>query len=175
MTYQDSSKTSDINKDSIPNINKDNQDQISTQKNMQDLDQEQVVDVKPSQSNFQNLEVVLNNHANLYTGQITGITYMQSNSDIASNVAILLYFGCSNQFPVYKTKSDENGNFTIPDLPPGYYTLKAFIPSYLEVIIPNIKILMGQNHFQTIVIPGQDIDNTGMLPVVNSRKKRIMI
>jgi hypothetical protein len=92
----------------------------SVQFNAQDLDQEQRVDVNPSQ----NVNVYVS-HENIdYSAKITGTTFFDDNK-IASNVDLFLYWGHENRYPVCKVNSDENGNFIIDELPPGYYTLKA--------------------------------------------------
>jgi hypothetical protein len=121
------------------------QEQRSTQENKQDLDQQQQVDVKPSQINIQKIDLMVNTKLENYSGKISGVIYRSKDNVFASNANIFLYFGCVNDFPVYKTNSDENGNYFIEDLPPGFYTLKVIHNDYLGAIMHNIKVLPGQN------------------------------
>lgn len=127
------------------------QQQESTQENIQDLDQQQQVDVKPSQVNVQRLVVTINNKIENYSGKITGTIYTEENS-LASNAAIALYFGNISELPVLQLNTDSNGNFIIENLPPGYYTLRAFHNEVYSDIIPNIKILPGENITQNIYL-----------------------
>lgn len=138
-----------INVDDVENSKL--QQQQSTQENMQDLDQQQQVDVKPSQVSFQHLDVTINNKIENYSGRITGTTYTEENT-LASNVEITLYFGSIGGLPVLQLSSNNNGNFVIEDLPPGYYSLKALHNKIYSDIIPNIKILPAENANQTIYL-----------------------
>lgn len=126
------------------------QDQVSNQHNSQDLDQEQNVDVKPVQLNTQNLHITTGYNISDYSGQISGVTYLEEDKKVISDVNILLYFGDISKIPVYKTMSDKNGNFVIKDLPPGYYSLVAYIGKKLEYAIQYIKVLAGQNVYHAI-------------------------
>ncbi len=128
-----------------------NLDKESLQFNAQDLDQEQKVDVKPVQLNSQNVQLIISNYTN-YSGKITGTTYRGINREIAPNVAILLYFGFDHRLPVYKTRSDANGNFNIEDLPSGYYTLVAELGDRLKYQSHYIKLLPCQNVNQSILL-----------------------
>ncbi|MCT4619716.1 MAG: carboxypeptidase regulatory-like domain-containing protein [Marinisporobacter sp.] len=131
------------------------QDQSSTQQNTQDLDQEQHVEANPSQLNFQNVQVNPYPTADDFVSKITGITYSEDKKEILSNVNILLYFGTHidfSDYPVGKTQSDESGNFIIEDLPPGYYTLYAYLDENLKETLYNIKIMFGQTYFQSVFL-----------------------
>jgi hypothetical protein len=121
------------------------QHQQSLQENKQDLQQEQQVDVKPSQINVQRFELTLNNKPENYTSSISGFTYLGDDSTIGKQVDIFLYFGTINLNPVCKTKSDEYGYYNFSDLPPGFYSIKASYLEKYEIIISNIKILYMQN------------------------------
>lgn len=125
-------------------------DKESIQFNAQDLDQEQKVDVKPVQLNTQNLNVFLSNEN--YSGKITGTAYLEKDKEIASNVSILLFFGHEHRLPVYKTISDNNGNFIIEDIPSGYYTLVAKSGENLKYQSHYIKVLPCQNVYQSILL-----------------------
>jgi hypothetical protein len=133
-------------------INKLDLGKDSIQYNSQDLDQEQKVDVNPVQLNTQNLHIFVNNDKNNYSGKITGITYMEENKEIVKNLEILLFFGCDYWLPVYKTNSDQNGNFVIEDIPPGYYSLYAELGKNLKYRSHYIKVLPGQNVNQLIFL-----------------------
>ncbi|MCT4594821.1 MAG: carboxypeptidase-like regulatory domain-containing protein [Anaeromicrobium sp.] len=131
------------------------QDQSSIQKSMQDLDQDQHVETNPSQFNFQNVQLTLDNDMSKFAGKITGVVYSKNNREIIPNAIILLYFGSyddSRSYAVCQTKSDDNGNFVLDGLPPGYYTLYAYLGRYLREKIHNIKMLPGQNHHQSILL-----------------------
>lgn len=128
------------------------QKQHSTQENKQDLDQQQQVDVKPSQINLQKIDVTVNNKLENYSGKITGIIYKNSQNVFTSEAEILLYFGGISALPVYKTNSDKNGCYSIEDLPPGFYSIKVIRNDSVVAIIYNIKVLPGQNSNQTIYL-----------------------
>lgn len=120
------------------------------QYNSQDLDQEQNVDVKPVQLNTQNLHIdVLKGEG----AQIIGLTVFARSKEIAAGTSIALFFGHHYKEPVYRTCSDENGNFTIKNLPPGYYTIYArrgrqweyeshFIKLFANQTIEHVVMLM---------------------------------
>lgn len=124
----------------------------SIQYNKQDLDQEQKVDVNPTQLNSQNLHIFMCNDKNDYAGKISGITYLERNKEIAMNVEIFLYFGHERSQPVFKTNSDNNGNFVIEDIPPGYYTIYAQLGESLRYQSHYIKVFSGQNVYHAILL-----------------------
>ena len=95
----------------------------------------------------QNVHIVISDN---YCSVITGNVYIEKNRNVVKDVAILLFFGYECNTPVYKTKSDMNGNFKIEDLPPGFYTIAA---SYYDYPIKKafIKLLPGQTVHQTII------------------------
>ncbi len=121
----------------------------SVQYNSQDLDQEQKVDVNPVQLNTQNLNVIVSGN---YSGKITGTTYLEMNKETTNNVDIYLFFGHELKFPVYETKSDNNGNFIIEDIPAGYYTIVAQQGEKLKYQSHYIKVLPCQNLHQSILL-----------------------
>lgn len=123
----------------------------SVQFNCQDLDQEQKVNANPVQVNTQNVHLYLNNDKNNYSGKITGTTYMDKGKNIAANARIYLFFGHECRFPVYETNSDNNGNFIIEDIPPGYYTLLAELGN-LKYQSHYIKVLSCQNVHESILL-----------------------
>lgn len=126
------------------------QEQVSSQRNIQDIDQAQNVNATPVQLNTQNFNVKTEFNVKDYSGRITGVTYLEKNNKILSNVNVLLYFGTINEIAVYKTKSDENGNFSIEDLPPGYYSILAYTGHDLKDAVQCIKVLVGQSVHQCI-------------------------
>ncbi len=121
----------------------------SIQYNSQDLDQEQKVDVNPVQLNTQNLNVIVSGN---YSGKITGTTYLEMNKETTNNVDIYLFFGHQLKFPVYETKSDNNGNFIIEDIPAGYYTIVAKQGENLKYQSHYIKVLPCQTLHQSILL-----------------------
>ncbi|PAB58700.1 peptidase associated/transthyretin-like domain-containing protein [Anaeromicrobium sediminis] len=130
-------------------------DQSSIQKSMHDLGQDQHLETHPSQFNFQNVQLTMDNNMDNFAGKIAGVIYSKSNREITPNAIVLLYFGSyddSKTYPVCQTKSDDNGNFVIENLPPGYYTLYAYLGRYFKEKIYNIKIMPGQNHHQSILL-----------------------
>ncbi|MCT4604865.1 MAG: carboxypeptidase-like regulatory domain-containing protein [Marinisporobacter sp.] len=131
------------------------QDQSSMQQNTQDLDQQQHVQANPSQVNYQSVQVNPQLTTDRFAGKITGITYSGHKKEIIANVNILLYFGAHvkiSDYPVYKTQSDACGNFSIQDLPPGYYTLHAYLDENLKETLYAIKVMIGQAYFQSIFL-----------------------
>lgn len=150
--FLDEKKESNLEIDhSKINIEKD-----SIQYNRQDLDQEQKVDVNPMQLNTQNFFVQIRNDNN-YSGKITGITFLEKSKEIAQNVNITLFWGLECKHPVYKTNSDNNGNFIIEDLPSGYYTLSAELKTHLRYRSEFIKVLPCQNVQYLIYLNSRDI------------------
>lgn len=121
------------------------QHQQSLQSNKQDLDQAVELDVKPSQLNLQRIDVTINNKIENYSGRIIGSVLRESDGLQVANAVILLYFGSSTEFPVYRTRSDENGNFSINDLPPGFYTIVATFND-MQCIPRNLKVLPGEKY-----------------------------
>lgn len=150
MEIQDKTKKPEIENSSVIDEIKCPQEQISTQRNIQDIDQEQNVNATPVQFNTQNFNVETKIDAKDYCGKITGVTYMGKNNRIIANVNILLYFGNICEVAVCKTKSDENGNFLIEDLPPGYYSILAYKGNHLRDIVQFMKVLVGRNVYQSI-------------------------
>lgn len=126
-------------------------DRESLQYNSQDLDQEQNMSVSPVQNNAQNVHVVVINEKMDFSGKISGVTYNGKNKKMLGEVSICLFFGHENYIPVARTKSDENGNYTIEDLPPGFYTLSAQYGE-MQTRTQYIKVLPGQNVHQTILL-----------------------
>jgi hypothetical protein len=139
-------------KEEIKNKSKISMEKDSIQYNSQDLDQEQNCEINPVQLNTQNVHVHVRNDQNSYSSKITGVTFIKSNKEIAANVSIQLFIGHEYRFPVYKTKSDDNGNFIIVDIPPGYYTLYACLGENLSWWSYLIKVLSCQNVNQSIVL-----------------------
>ena len=123
----------------------------SIQFNSQDLDQEQKVDVNPMQLNTQNIHIYVNNDNNNYSGKITGVTYLERNRNIIGNVKIYLFFGHEYRFPVFEIYSDNTGNFTIDNLPSGYYTLFAKLGD-LEYSSHYIKLLPCQTIHESLLL-----------------------
>jgi hypothetical protein len=116
----------------------------SLQYNKQDLDQEQNCDVNPVQHNNQNIHIHLRTDKNDYSSKISGVTLYEHNNKTAPNVCVELYWGHESTHPVYKTHSDVDGNFTADDLPPGYYTISAYLENGLHYKSV-IKVLPSQN------------------------------
>ena len=127
------------------------QHQQSLQNNKQDLDQAVELDVKPSQINMQRLEVTINNKIENYSGRIAGSVLRETDGSQVSNAEIYLYFGPITEFPVYRTVSDQNGNFAIEDLPPGFYTIAAVFND-MQCITRNIKVLPGATSEQPLTL-----------------------
>ncbi|HHY77425.1 MAG TPA: carboxypeptidase regulatory-like domain-containing protein [Clostridiales bacterium] len=125
------------------------QHQQSLQTNKQDLDQAVELDVKPSQLNLQRIDVTINNKIENYSGRIVGSVLREADGQFVANAVILLYFGSGTDFPVYRTISDENGNFAIDDLPPGFYTIVATYND-MQCISRNIKVLPGEKCEQSL-------------------------
>lgn len=124
-------------------------DKDSIQYNNQDMDQHQRVDVNPSQTNTQNLNIYIENNHD-FSGKITGVACLEGSTERVANAEILLYFGSECKTPVYKTTSDANGNFSIEEIPPGYYTISSkYSEDYWYKSYP-IKVLPGQKVHETI-------------------------
>lgn len=128
----------------------------SLQYNRQDLDQEQTVDVNPVQLNTQNVNVYVDNQKVDYSGKITGITLRRKDNEVLQYVDIYLYFGHICGLPVYETTSDSNGNFTIENLPPGYYIIIAQLGLKLKYESHYIKVLPGQVVHQTLILSDEN-------------------
>lgn len=133
-------------------VNRQSYENDSLQYNRQDLDQEQKVDVNPVQHNTQNVNVYVDNQKIDYSGKITGITLRKKDNEVLQYVDIYLYFGHKCGLPVYETTSDSNGNFTIDNIPPGYYIIHAQLGLGLKYESHYIKVLPGQNVHQTLLL-----------------------
>ncbi|MDD7794728.1 carboxypeptidase-like regulatory domain-containing protein [Clostridium sp. 'White wine YQ'] len=133
--------------------------QESHQKNVQDLDQEQSVVANPLQLNSQNVNLVLSDEKKDYSGKITGMTYLDKYNSIVPDVTILLYFGNDSEYPVYKTKSDKSGKYFIDNIPPGYYTIEAYIGKEFVYSSHYIKVL-----------PCEKVEHLIFLKYINKRK-----
>lgn len=81
----------------------------SFQENIQGIDKEQTVN--PIQLSSQNIQIVVGDNKNDYSGKISGTTYIEKYNKIVENVIIWLFFGNDTKVPVYKTSSDKNGKF----------------------------------------------------------------
>lgn len=123
-------------------VDKTKQDQDNLQYNSQDLDQEQNVDVKPFQYNTQSFHVHEENKD--YSSKIKGITYGKACHEILPYVTIEIFFGHLYSCPVGKTKSDCNGKFCFDDLPPGYYSIRAYDKNNMNYQQRCIKVLPCQ-------------------------------
>ncbi len=132
-------------------VNNKLQHQQSLQHNRQDMDQTQEVDVKPSQMNFQKIDLTINNKIENYSGRISGCVQRQANGEIVSGADIYLYFGSGAEFPVCRIQSDVNGNYCLGDLPPGYYTITAK-SGEMQCLVRNIKVLPGAASDQTLLL-----------------------
>ena len=97
----------------------------SFQYNSQDMDQEQKVNMHPKQYNKQDVHVFLVNEKTDYACKITGSVYDRKTRSTIKGTEVLLFFGYDSNMPVYKTTADDNGNFAIDDLPPGFYSIMA--------------------------------------------------
>jgi len=141
---------SDVDKNIVSSgTNNKLQHQQSLQTNKQDLDQAVELDVKPSQLNLQRIDVTINNKIENYSGRIVGSVLREADGQFVANAVILLYFGSGTDFPVFRTVSDENGNFAIDDLPPGFYTIVAIFND-MQCIARNIKVLPGEKCEQSL-------------------------
>ncbi|AEY65919.1 carboxypeptidase-like regulatory domain-containing protein [Clostridium sp. BNL1100] len=132
--------------------NKISLEKDSIQYNAQDLDQEQKMDVNPTQLNSQNIRLYLSRGENNNSGKITGTAYIKESKEVVKNAGINLFLGHDRRYPVYKTNSDENGNFIIDDIPPGFYTIVAKYDSNLKYESHYIKIFGGQVVHQSILL-----------------------
>jgi hypothetical protein len=132
--------------------NKISLEKDSIQYNAQDLQQEQKMDVNPLQLNSQNLRLYLGSSPDNYSGKITGTTYLKDSKEVVKNAGVLLFFGHDRRFPVYKTNSDESGNFVIEDIPPGFYTMVAKHDGNLKYESHYIKVFGGQIVYQSVLL-----------------------
>ena len=123
----------------------------SFQYNSQDMDQEQKVNLNPKQYNRQDVCVFLVNEKADYACKITGSVYDRKTRSTIKGAEVSLFFGYDSCMPVYKTASDDNGNFSIDDLPPGFYSIAAE-HNDMRSKLYYMKILPDQNACQVIII-----------------------
>ncbi|HHW32006.1 MAG TPA: carboxypeptidase regulatory-like domain-containing protein [Clostridiaceae bacterium] len=123
----------------------------SIQFNSQDLDQEQNMDVNPVQLNTQSIRIFINNKENDFSGKISGVTYLEKGK-VAANAKIELFFGCKSDSPVLRTNSDNNGNYVIDNLPPGFYIMVARNNDGFKYQSHYIKVLPCQNVHHSILL-----------------------
>lgn len=123
----------------------------SIQYNRQDLDQEQNCDVSPIQLNNQKIHIHLRTEKSDLSSKITGVTLFEYNRQAAPNTCVELFWGHESMHPVCKMRSDENGNFSADDLPPGFYTINAYLESGLHYRSV-IKVLPSQNAYHCVLL-----------------------
>lgn len=141
-------------KDDIDKKAKAATEENSLQYNRQDLDQEQKCDVNPVQLNNQNIHIYLSSDKNDYSSKISGVTLYDKSRKAAPNVCIKLFWGHESTYPVYKTHSDADGNFIVDELPPGFYTINAYLGSCLHCK-SFIKLLPSQKLHHCILLREQ--------------------
>lgn len=124
----------------------------SLQYNAQDMNQEQKLDMNPIQSNTQHLHIYIDNKRQDYSGRITGITCLEANRATIRHAEVQLFIGGESRFPVLKTHSDENGNFVLEQLPPGFYTLYVKSGDVLRYQSGYIKLLPCETVYQTVLL-----------------------
>ena len=124
------------------------EDQTNTQENRQDMDQNQQVDVKPTQF----VSIVVNNQMENYTGKITGYLHIEKDDPPYCSIKVTLYFANHRKYPVYHMILDKNFNFAFEDLPPGFYMIEVFHEDHLLKRVPNIKVMPSQTIQQSILI-----------------------
>ncbi len=121
----------------------------SLQYNSQDLDQEQNMDVNPVQNNT--VHVTVNHEKMDLSAKICGVTYNGKSRQISGGTGILLFFGYEGNIPVARTKSDEHGNYSFDNIPPGYYSIRTQ-NEYGEFRMHYIKLLPGQETCQALFV-----------------------
>jgi hypothetical protein len=138
-------------KTGTPAVREDN-----LQYNRQDMDQEQKLDLNPVLQNSQAVHLHINNDVAIYCGKITGTVISKRNHTVVPGAIIRLYFGSDSTLPVYQTSSDQNGNYAIAELPPGYYTLAAEHGTHVKYRSPYVKVLPCQTAHETILMEYSD-------------------
>ena len=71
-------------------------------------------------------------------GKVTGTVSQKTNGELAVGVNIILvdsYLGAA---------TDQNGRFTILNVPPGTYTLRADAIGFAPVIVQNVRVTTSQ-------------------------------
>ncbi len=124
----------------------------SLQYNAQDMNQEQKLDMNPIQSNTQHLHIYIDNKGQDYSGRITGTTCLEANRSTIRHAEVQLFLGGESRCPVMKAHSDENGNFTLERLPPGFYTLYVKSGDALRYQSGYIKLLPCETVYQTVLL-----------------------
>ncbi|WP_341877526.1 hypothetical protein [Defluviitalea saccharophila] len=123
-------------------------DQTNTQENLQDMDQNQNVDVKPAQF----VSVTVNNQIENYTGKITGYVHKDTSEEHPYSIQIALYFANHRKYPIYQKVLDKNMDFVMEELPPGFYMIELSSKDKVLKRIPNIKVLPNQTVHQSIIL-----------------------
>ena len=98
-------------------------------------------------------------------GKISGFVIQKTNGDPAIGVNIILvdsYLGAA---------TDENGRFTILNVPPGTYTLRADAIGFAPVVMQNVRVTTSQTTEITIkleeaVVEGQEVNVIAERPLV---------
>ena len=89
-------------------------------------------------------------------GKITGTVSQKTNGEPAVGVNIILvdsYMGAA---------TDENGRFTILNVPPGTYSLRADAIGFAQVLVQNVRVTTSQTTELSIkleesVVEGQEV------------------
>jgi len=98
-------------------------------------------------------------------GKISGLVSQKSNDEPAIGVNIVLvdsYIGAA---------TDENGRFTILNVPPGTYTLRADAIGFAPVVMQNVRVTTSQTteisiKLEDAVVEGQEVNVIAERPLV---------
>ena len=98
-------------------------------------------------------------------GKITGTVSQKTNGEPAVGVNIILvdsYMGAA---------TDENGRFTILNVPPGTYSLRADAIGFAQVVVQNVRVTTSQTTELSIkleesVVEGQEVTVVAERPLV---------
>ncbi len=72
------------------------------------------------------------------SGQITGVIVKTDSDERLSNVIVRI------ESKNRSTKSDENGEFILDDVPPGNYFLIFIKKGFYSLVIPEVKVKAGK-------------------------------
>jgi len=98
-------------------------------------------------------------------GKVTGTVSQKTNGELAVGVNIILvdsYLGAA---------TDQNGRFTILNVPPGTYTLRADAIGFAPVIVQNVRVTTSQTtelsiQIEEAVVEGQEVTVIAERPLV---------
>ncbi|MBS4026378.1 MAG: carboxypeptidase regulatory-like domain-containing protein [Clostridia bacterium] len=154
------------------------QDQVNSQDSSQETLQNSALDQKVDQSQHTNqeqtleqifkdknvgistLNIVINNNGQeqkesiQWEGNISGRVLDSETAQPLIHKRMDVFFASTAGYPIASVYTDEVGGYKIPDLPPGFYTLRVYPEelSFTPTDVVNVKVVPQKQSTQDIMI-----------------------